>query len=319
MMESQSNCIDSLTPEVYTRCVTTFTFRNTLMKRVLLTCAAAIGVCVASQHAYASPPAGTDAAFVVDSIYSPALHRSLRYQALVPARKDTSLACPGLLILHGFGGDEQSWMSSGDLMETAQRAQVVIIAPDGRNSWYVDSATDTLQRFEEAFVVDLLPRLLFRFHLDSMKIGVAGFSMGGFGALSLGLRHPGAFAFVGALSASLDIPMDIPSLERNNRSYLRPSLEAAFGRDTLRWRAYDLSSRVAALDSSVAPYLYLASGIQDEFTRRVDYYHRFIALLQQRHFAYEYHETPGHHNWAYCRQEIGPLVQRMIAVLRHRE
>jgi putative tributyrin esterase len=191
---------------------------------------------------------------------------------------------------------------------------LVIITPDGRNSWYVDSATDSLARYDDAIVTTLLPAVIRKFHIDSARVGVAGFSMGGFGALSLGLHHPAEFVFIGAFSASLDVPLGIPALERNNRGELRQSLEQAFGTDTSQWAARDPRTLLLGRDPASLPYIYLATGIRDEFTLRLSLYREFADMLRANQFAYEYHETPGRHNWGYCRQEIGPCIRTFLRI-----
>jgi S-formylglutathione hydrolase FrmB len=142
--------------------------------------------------------------------------------------------------------------------------------------------------------------------------------MGGFGALSLGLHHPKQFVFIGAFSASLDVPLGIPELERNNRGELRQSLEQAFGTEPSLWRAGDPGARLRDMDSASVPYLYLANGIRDEFPLRLSLYRAFADMLRENRFAYEYHETPGRHNWEYCRQEIGPCVGVFLRIIGSR-
>jgi putative tributyrin esterase len=251
---------------------------------------------------------------IEDSLFSSTLHRFVQYRAVVPAPCDTCGLRAGLLLLHGYGGDHRSWTSSVNLKEIALSFHLVIITPNGHDSWYVNSATDSLNRYDDAFVTELLPAVMRIFSIDSSKLGVAGFSMGGFGALSLGLHHPDRFRFIGALSASLDVPMGMPDLARNDRLGLKPSLESAFGKDSAAWITRDPVACLMTMDSASVPYLYLATGISDEFRLRISLYHAFIDFLTTRHVAYEFHETPGRHNWAYCQQEIGPLVKRMMSL-----
>jgi putative tributyrin esterase len=258
------------------------------------------------------------ATFIEDSVFSPALKRNVAFRAITPGNLNPAHPRPALLLLHGYGGNHTSWSSSIDLVSIVDTLQLVILMPNGDDSWYVNSAADSNDRYEDALISDLLPALVQRFGLDTASMGVAGFSMGGFGALSLGLRHPRVFAVAGAFSASLDVPLRIPELERNNRGYLRESLERAFGTDTTRWRACDPVTTLLTLDSATIPYLYLVTGIQDEFTARISLYHDFSDFLRNRNIAYEYHETPGHHNWAFCRQEIGPFIRRMLEILAAR-
>jgi putative tributyrin esterase len=250
-----------------------------------------------------------------DSVYAPALHRHLLYRAVVPRSPGLTQHRAALFLLHGFGGDHRSWTSSVDLTSIVDSTGLVVITPNGENSWYVNSATDSLDRFEDAIVTTLLPAVTGKFHIDSARVGVAGFSMGGFGALSLGLRHPAQFVFIGAFSASLDVPLGIPDLERNNRGGLRQSLEQAFGTDPSEWPAGDPRTYLHGRDSASVPYLYLATGIRDEFTGRLSLYRDFADILRENRFAYEYHETPGRHNWAYCRQEIGPCVRTFLRII----
>ena len=68
------------------------------------------------------------------------------------------------------------------------------------------------------------------------------------------------------------------------------------------------------MDSASVPYLYLANGIRDEFTLRLSLYRAFADMLREHRFAYEYHETPGRHNWEYCRQEIGSCVRTFLRI-----
>jgi putative tributyrin esterase len=255
---------------------------------------------------------------IEDSVLSPALHHVLQFRAVVPAPCDTCGKPAGLILLHGFGGDHRSWTSSVNLREIAGTFHIVIITPNGHDSWYVNSATDSLNRYDDAIIRDLLPAVTRLYHIDSSKVGVAGFSMGGFGALSLGLHHPDKFRFIGALSASLDVPMGMPDLGRNDRLGLKPSLEAAFGTDPAGWPSHDPVTCLKGMDSPSVPYLYLATGISDEFKLRISLYHAFADFLTSRRVAYEFHETPGRHNWAYCQQELGPLVKRMMALFNKR-
>jgi S-formylglutathione hydrolase FrmB len=122
--------------------------------------------------------------------------------------------------------------------------------------------------------------------------------------------------FIGALSASLDVPFLIPDLERNGRAGLRSSLETIFGRDTSRWASHAPFRLAMAIRKEDAPYLYLANGIQDEFALRLPVYREFANLLRSRGLPYEYHETPGRHSWEYWGQEISGVLHRFLATIR---
>ncbi len=283
----------------------------TLIRRIALH-SLIFAVCV-TQYGFSAGPAH-EMLVADDSVYSPSLHRYMLLRVIAPSGPASTELRMGLFLLHGFGGDHTNWSSFVDLPGAVDTARLVIIAPDGRNSWYVNSVTDSLARFESAIVDDVYPAVMRKYQIDSTKVGIAGFSMGGFGALSLGLRHPEKFRFVGALSASLDVPYGIPDLELHGRGGLRLSMEMAVGTDTARWHEFDLVARARVLQGSAAPYLYLVTGIQDEFRERLALYRTFADSLRSCDLAYEFHEVPGRHDWKYCSREIGPMVRRMILV-----
>ena len=260
------------------------------------------------------PLAGSPAV-TEDSLYAPKLHRMMHYRLLVPEPAAAGTTLPTLVLLHGFTGNHRNWTDLTDLKDIVRGMQIAIIMPDGENSWYVNAANDSAGRYEDALLQDLLPAIQRRIPIDTTRMGVAGLSMGGYGALALGLRHPHQFRFIGALSASLDVPLMIPDLEKNGRGGLKASLVTVFGRDTSLWAAHAPIRLAAALRKGDVPYLYLASGIQDEFALRLSLYREFADLLRSRGLAYEYHETPGKHSWEYWGQEIPGVIHRFLAIV----
>jgi enterochelin esterase-like enzyme len=141
---------------------------------------------------------------------------------------DTSL--PRLYLLHGRGDAMTSWLTFFTVFDENVRAgrvaPMMIVAPDApwsqRASWYVDSrftgAADPGYPVETALTEDLVA------HVDSCFPGrtgrhariVAGYSMGGAGALRLALAHPGLFGAAVVLSPAVYAPL--PPLDSNARS-----------------------------------------------------------------------------------------------------
>ena len=116
---------------------------------------------------------------------------------------------PVVYLLHGRGDSAGSWRPVLD--ELAERRQRILIAPDApwseRAGYYVDSAYTTGRPVESALLdlvaaVDAdLPTIARR---ESRT--VAGYSMGGAGAVRLGLAHPDLFGAVIALSPAVYVP-----------------------------------------------------------------------------------------------------------------
>lgn len=239
---------------------------------------------------------------VPDSLFSPSLGRTMRYVVTLPAGHDASRSWPGIILLHGFNGRETDWSIFTPLTETAAGLTAVIVMPEGNSAWYVNSATVPEERYEDYIMQDLRATIARRYGVDTTKLSIGGLSMGGYGALTLALRHPRLFQFVAPFSSSLDIPMDIPLLEQHGRQGMRPELERAFGSSpSAAWPAHDPFTLASAIDTAGTPYFYIATGIQDEFRERLAYHRRFIEVLRRRGFRYEYHESPGRHDWAFWR------------------
>ena len=112
-------------------------------------------------------------------------------------------------------------------------------------------------RMESWLLRELLPLVTDAFAFDPRRLGLFGHSMGGHGALTLALRHPGRFASVSAF-APIAAPTRCP--------WGRKAFSGYLGADETRWREHDASELMAA--QSTAPYprgLLVDQGLADRF------------------------------------------------------
>src|SRR5260370_29659451 len=140
------------------------------------------------------------------------LGHTVAYCVLLPPSYDAEKTrrYPILYLLHGLGDNEQMLIHSGgfnlvqDLWERHQLGDFLIVTPDGGFSFYITSRDGRL-RYEDFFLREFLPQIEKRYRTQSGRAyrGIAGISMGGYGALHLAFRHPGLFGSVGAHSAAL--------------------------------------------------------------------------------------------------------------------
>jgi S-formylglutathione hydrolase FrmB len=246
-----------------------------------------------------------------DSLYSPAVGKVLRLQVLLP----DSLSArdhPLLILLHGYTGNERNWIGETNLDRFTRSMNLIIATPQGDSSWYVNRLGDSQGKYEDFISRELIRHLVNRYHVDTTRIAIGGLSMGGYGALVNGLRHPEVFSFAAGLSASLDVPQNIPDLEKNGRIGLKKSLLLALGGEpSPQWDRYNVFKLAAAIPPSRAPYLYLANGIQDEFAGRRDLYRAFTDTLKNHSVAFEFHESPGRHSMDYWSREILLVINRL--------
>lgn len=116
--------------------------------------------------------------------------------------------CPTVYLLNGYGGSHQQWMKiRPDLPDLADQYGVHIVLPHGHNSWYWDSPIDPAMQME-SFITQELVRYVdtnYNTLAEPGKRAIAGLSMGGHGAMWLGLRHPDIWKNVGAMSGGVDI------------------------------------------------------------------------------------------------------------------
>jgi putative tributyrin esterase len=212
-----------------------------------------------------------------------------------------------LYLLHGWSGDHTNWLTLTNLVEYARQYQMIIVTPDGRNSWYVNSATNPGERFQEYLIGDLLLEVdrTWRTIASPHRRAIAGLSMGGYGSLLLALKYPELFAAVGAVSGAFDGPSGVEAVLPD----LRESTEAAYGTAGSVVRCdNDVFSRLVKADPRKLPYLYLAYGASDVL---LDSHRRMIGILSSRGFAYEYYESPGDHTWQFW-DESPPGMLRVL-------
>jgi S-formylglutathione hydrolase len=111
-------------------------------------------------------------------------------------------------------------------------------------------------KMESWILREWLPLLVTRLGLDPARIGITGHSMGGHGALTLALRHPGAFRSLSALA-----PIAAPSL--------CPWGHKAFGRylgeDRAAWAAHDASALMGRARCPYPTGILVDQGLADKF------------------------------------------------------
>lgn len=116
---------------------------------------------------------------------------------------------PVVYLLNGHGGDYTSWTTNTDpgLGRYADQYGMVLVMPDGRDSWYWDSPSNPKMQMESFIVKDLVPYIDANFPTmpERGMRAVTGLSMGGHGALYLAARHPEVFGNAGSMSGGVDI------------------------------------------------------------------------------------------------------------------
>ncbi len=241
--------------------------------------------------------------------HSKALDRDMHYMIVVPADYDSSQQrYPVLYLLHGWAGDYTNWIKLTNLVDYSARYPMIIVTPDAQNSWYVNSATASGERFQDYIVNDLIPEIDSRWRTIASphRRSIAGLSMGGYGSVLFGLKHHDLFAVVGSVSGAFDGPVGVEHV----MPVLLESTDHAFGPPASATRLdNDVYPLLAKTDRSSVPYLFLECGSQDPL---LPSNRKFVEELSSKNIAYEYHEYPGTHTWEFWDNSL-PMLLEVVA------
>jgi len=260
--------------------------------------------------------------------HSTLINATLPYNVILPpgygATKTTRY--PVLYLLHGLGGHYSDWLTRTNVADYAARYRLIVVMPEGNNSWYADGApTRTASdgerpgdKYETYVVRELLPDVDKRYRTIQSRYGraIAGLSMGGYGAIKFGLKYSSTFIFAGSMSGCPEAASwTVEDLKDLKSIY--DSLPPVFGPAGSETRkANDLFEIVRALTAgriAALPYLYLDCGTED-FTSNSN--QKFAELLRQKKIPHEYRQLPGNHNWQYWDQQVREVLKIAAEKLR---
>jgi enterochelin esterase family protein len=259
------------------------------------------------------------------SFASPALAGDFAYSVYLPpgyARERGPYRV--LYLLHGTRGSALDWPRNGGVRATADALigagairPLIIVMPNGANSWYVDSAAvGGPGDFATAIDRDLVDMIDRDFATDTSRNGraIAGLSMGGYGALRLALMRPERYGAVAAVSPALWVrvtPSTVPD-ERYDRVF-----QGSFGRpfDPRRFvTANPMSLIDGAAQARRRPAIYLAAG-NDDYPGIVADTEAFYRALLAAGLPAELHLVEGRHDWGLWSRQLEPVLRFVEASL----
>ncbi len=237
---------------------------------------------VIHRHFYHSATANDDRAYFV---YTPPDYKSsgrTRY--------------PVLYLLHGYSDDATGWWSVGqaniildNLIARGEAKSMVVVMPLGygtmevvQRGWARVREPDLWQRniglFRKALLDEVLPQVESAYHVskDRKQRAIAGLSMGGAEALTVGLNSLDRFAWIGAFSSG--------GLNTNFASAF-PALDAS-ANDRLR-------------------LLWISCGKDDGLLAPNQ---KFVDWLETKGVHCTWAEVPGVHSWRVWRRNLATLV-----------
>ncbi|MCX7984829.1 MAG: esterase family protein [Bacteroidetes bacterium] len=145
-------------------------------------------------------------------VKSKILGKDVRYTVYLPYDYETSSRFyPVVYLFHGYTDNDNAWIQFGEAQRLADQAilsgeipPMILVTPDAGVSWYINNYDGSV-RYEDFFFQEFIPTIEKQWRIRSEKRfrGIAGLSMGGYGATLYALKHPELFAACAAFSAAL--------------------------------------------------------------------------------------------------------------------
>jgi len=227
------------------------------------------------------------------NIFSTSMNKNIKVVLIKPdGYKKIKSGLNVVYLLHGYAGAYNSWaIKMPGIQKLATEFNALIVCPDGGySSWYVNSPMDSSNQYETFISRELVTYIDEHYKTNASLQGraITGLSMGGHGALMLGIRHQDVFGAAGSMSGAVELTKDV----------------ARFGADKLigdsishtdLWNAYSVYSLVDSLHNKKYPIM-IDCGTGDIFIRQNRRLHEKLMKLKIRH---SYMERTGIHNWNY--------------------
>ena len=197
----------------------------------------------------------------------------MTFSVFVPPQAERG-PCPVLWYLSGLTCTHANVTEKGEYRPACAEHGIIFVAPDtsprgdgvadddsydmGQGAgFYVDATQEpwTPHFMMRSYIGEELPALIAgQFPVDMARQGITGHSMGGHGALTIGLRNPGTYRSISAF-APIASPLNCPWGEKALSGYL--------GDDRAAWREYDACALIE--DGARAPGLLVDQGTADQF------------------------------------------------------
>jgi enterochelin esterase family protein len=201
---------------------------------------------------------------------------------------------PVLYLLHGYTDTDAGWTETGfanlildNLIAAGRVKPMIVVMPlcygqlsfirQGFGVWEKKPLVDqNTEAFERALLTEVLPAVERQYNVSPRREdrAIAGLSMGGLEALTIGITHSDQFAYVGGFSAAVHLlgPEGLPGM-----------------------------AGLSAEPKNALKLLWVSCGTSDDLIKPN---RRLVAELQADGFKVTPVETPGMHTWLVWRDNL---------------
>lgn len=238
---------------------------------------------------------------------SAALGREMQFRVILPLSVPEGQKLPVVYLLHGGGGGFRDWSNYSDVARFAEGG-LVLVMPEGGESYYTNAADRPQGRYEDYILNDLMAEVEAKLPVATGRENraIVGVSMGGFAAVKFALKRPDLFAFAAGISPAVDVPSRPFSIKRPLQWRYHRSIFGPWG-----GRVQQENDPFVLARSTIpgnAPYLFLTCGDREGL---LSANRRLAAILAERHFQHEFRVVRGGHDWTQWNGELADCFKSL--------
>ena len=268
---------------------------------------------------------------VSQTLYCRTLGKEVKYNVLLPESYlsgSDSNRYPVMYLLHGYGDNPDAWLGSLNIQRIADEQfkkggcrEIIYVMPEGYNSYYCNRYDGSFD-YMKMFCDELIPLIDKRFRTvaDASSRAVAGYSMGGFGALTLAMQHPELFGISIALSPSMNTDSQYSALSQDGFNIQWGSVFGGKGMaGTSRITSYYKSQcplHLVADKSQNFSSVHFFVDCGDDEERLYDGSGELHCMMLSRGINHEYRVRNGAHTTAYWTAAMPEALRFVESCLR---
>ena len=234
--------------------------------------------------------------------FSETCQTDMTFGIYLPPQVLKGYPAPVLYFLSGLHGDGSELIRQTGIQRFAAQWNIIVVFPDtSPRGSHINDSTDEFLGQGAGFYVDAterpwaahyqmyshisreLPDWVERHFPATQERSIAGFSMGGHGALSIALKNPGRYAAVSAFA-----PLCHPTASRGGKQ----AFAAYLGAESDAWQAYDSTSLVQTASRKL-PILIDQGGVDPLFPDELQP-EAFVNAARANGFNVQYKVRPGY-------------------------
>lgn len=214
-------------------------------------------------------------------VFSKSLNKSVNVTIVMPDTYSKNNKYPSIYVLHGYSGNNANFVTKTPIGYLSDKYNVVFISPDGGyDSWYI--------KYEKFIAKELTKTIESEYSVETKKEkrAITGLSMGGFGALYIGINNQDIFGNIGSMSGGVDI-------EGYKYNW---NIQGIKG-DLKKYNIEEIAHKLIGTKSNII----FDCGYNDFFILPNRKLHQKLLDLNISHM---YSERKGEHNWIYWSDSI---------------